>query len=264
MRKNFFPNAVRKISLLLLNNVVINSLFILVGKEEWIQHLAINWRKATYDASKSPEENVGFSVIPEIEESRGKMHTLLRETAQKHLRSGDKILEVGCGTGIFLMPLQNDYAVTGIDLSIDFLNHAAQRVTKGKFIEGDYLSMKLQDRYSLIYLESSLQYFTPHKLTALFKKFHDDLIPGGILLLHYSHALTLNDALYGDLAYVRYSPKVIEQKAKKHFSIINHHHYTDNRIVKWYDNHHYYFPGTSQKRTDTNLNTYVLIAQRLH
>jgi len=73
----------------------------------------------------------------------------------------------------------------------------------------------------------------------------------------------LNDALYGNLTYIRYSPHVIEEMAMEYFTIIRHHHYTDDRVVKWYDSHHYYFPGQMGKRTDTNLNTYLFIAQRL-
>src|SRR6185503_19565126 len=102
MNKHISRRILTKISLLLFNNFLVNRLFIFIGKEEWIQHLSVNWQQAIYDQSKSPGENVGFSRLPEIEESRNKMHSLLRQTAQQYLKPGDKILEVGCGTGLFL------------------------------------------------------------------------------------------------------------------------------------------------------------------
>lgn len=55
-----------------------------------------------------------------------------RKTAIEHLhcRSGDRLLEVGVGTGLSLSMYPSDVHVTGIDLSQDMLAHARKRVAE--------------------------------------------------------------------------------------------------------------------------------------
>jgi 2-polyprenyl-3-methyl-5-hydroxy-6-metoxy-1,4-benzoquinol methylase len=50
------------------------------------------------------------------------------------------ILELGCGTGIYLNSLSADYNVTGIDISNEML-----KIARGKIPDGEFLKMKIED-----------------------------------------------------------------------------------------------------------------------
>ena len=65
-----------------------------------------------------------------------------RKTAIEHLHcmAGDRILEVGVGTGLSLSLYPPDVKVVGIDLSQDMLGRAQKRVQKGGFLHVESLS----------------------------------------------------------------------------------------------------------------------------
>lgn len=64
-----------------------------------------------------------------------------RKTAIEHLhcRAGDRILEVGVGTGLSLGMYPEDVKVVGIDLSQDMLKHAQARLTLEPLVQVEAL-----------------------------------------------------------------------------------------------------------------------------
>lgn len=68
------------------------------------------------------------------------------------LKTGDKILDMGCGTGRHSVELaKKGMLMTGIDLSNDMLNIAKQKAKKNNlqinFIQGDASKTKLDDKF---------------------------------------------------------------------------------------------------------------------
>lgn len=75
---------------------------------------------------------------------------------QELVDAGDSALDLGCGTGRYTIPLaQSDVDMTGIDISVPMLNHAALKTkTLGlsiNWIEGDVRDYQLNRRFSLIF-----------------------------------------------------------------------------------------------------------------
>ena len=71
----------------------------------------------------------------------GKVFHPGRQTAVEHLhcRAGDRILEVGVGTGLSLSMYPEHVKVTGIDLSGDMLNRAKEKVAHEKLTQVEAL-----------------------------------------------------------------------------------------------------------------------------
>jgi SAM-dependent methyltransferase len=260
-QQNWIVRAFRKGWLTIFNNRLINPLLIILNQDGLSNKISAKWYTLKYDESKSIQENVGYSLLPEINDSLDRTKITLRQTAKQFLKGRDKILEIGCGPGFFMETLMEEYDLYGIDLNASFITKAKQLFPFAHFLQGDYLEISFDNKFQMIYMIGVLQYFPPSRLPVLIHKIADQLLPHGIFILHYSHALSAKDIYYNDLRYVRYSPDAVSREAGKYFEVISHHHFIDDRIVKGFDTQHYYFPG-SKKRTDTNLNTYLLIAQK--
>lgn len=244
-----------------LNNTIINNILILTRRDGLIKRLSDQWRTVQYDETKSLQQNVGYSHYDEIERSLERMRTILRETAREHVPPAGEILEVGCGPGLFLQELRG-YRLTGIDLNQSFLAKARGVIPDGTFIPGDYMTCPLEKQFDMVYLVSVIQYIEPSRIVGFFRKTAGHLKRGGVLLVNYSHALGWRDLLYPDLRYVRYSPRKIRRLASREFEIVRHSHLMDEREVDRFDPNHYYFPDGTDTRTDTNLNTCVLVARK--
>lgn len=69
-----------------------------------------------------------------------------RRTAIEHLhvRAGDRVLEVGVGTGLSLNMYPSNVKVVGIDLSQDMLKHAEKRVAEDNLKNVEVLQMDAQ------------------------------------------------------------------------------------------------------------------------
>jgi phosphatidylethanolamine/phosphatidyl-N-methylethanolamine N-methyltransferase len=77
--------------------------------------------------------------------------------SRMRIRRGDRVLEVGCGTGVNLSLYPRDCSVTGVDLSIKMLDKARRRVAqKGlrnvRLSEMDAANLKFADEsFDLVY-----------------------------------------------------------------------------------------------------------------
>ena len=223
----------------------------------------MNWSKKTYIKDKSLQENVGYSNLPEINEDLKISYQKLQNISKKYLKPGDNILDLGCGTGLFLAGFDSSYNLFGIDMSREFLEKTENLVPNVKLYCSNYLKTEFKEKFNLIYAFSVIQYIGRSKLDRLFKKIYHDLETRGIFFLSYSHAIQFKDLLYSNLLYIKYSPRLIEKKAKKWFKIIEHKHFFEDRKVKFYDKDHYYFPDGTNKRKETTKNTYLLVIQKI-
>ena len=107
-------------------------------------------------------------------------------------RTGDPILEVGCGTGRVLLPLaQAGYHVTGVDVSIAMLSRARAKVEKGglservRLIQAEAQHLALKQQFALIIYaaNSFMHHDTQEEQLQVLEHLRDHLRPGGILII---------------------------------------------------------------------------------
>ena len=99
--------------------------------------------------------------------------------------SGNKLLDVGCGTGKHLSYLKNDFECTGVDLSQQMLDIARKNYSDIRFIQANMIDLELQDKFdAIICLFSSIGYVkTYDNLKKTIHNFSNHLIPGGVLII---------------------------------------------------------------------------------
>jgi len=228
----------RKIALFILNNILVNQFLIVFKKDHTIKKYKANWSRVTYDHKKSLQENVGFSHEPNIEHAIKIVHEKLQAVALEY--NATTVLDIGCGTGLYLSDFKPDTILYGTDLSAAFIEEAQRLVPQGHFIVGDFMKLNLSFKFDLIFSISVIEYIPPSQLLDFFKKAYANLNPGGILFIQYPQALSYYQTLYPDLSYVQYAPKHLEKTASGIFKIIRHSHaYDDRPLLKKYDRMRY-------------------------
>lgn len=75
----------------------------------------------------------------------------LRELCRLLVSPGQRVLEVGCGTGDLLAALQPSYGM-GVDFSVEMLNLARQRHPTLRFVQADVHSLALGETFDVIIL----------------------------------------------------------------------------------------------------------------
>ena len=75
----------------------------------------------------------------------------LHELIEQHrTRAGGSLLDVGCGTGSFIGPLQLYYSIEGVDLSPDMLKVARERYPDVPFHQGDMADFDLGKQFDVV------------------------------------------------------------------------------------------------------------------
>lgn len=262
----FIRKLTDKIASIALNNPLVNWVLILLRCDYLPKEMLErnNYRKREYVDSLSPQENVGYSHLPQIQKLVDDAQLRLLNFAKENVQPGRAILDIGCGTGLFLQRFINEnYYLYGIDLNRDFLDKAEQSLPKAHLFNDNYITgFKSPRKFNLICSFSVTMYIEPSRIKLFFDKIFDDLNPGGYVFIQYSQAMKFGDLLYPDLTYIKYSPRRLDKIVAKKFRIIKHEHFYDGRKVNWYDGMHYYFPDGTNTRLDTLENSFLLIAQK--
>lgn len=111
-------------------------------------------------------------------------------------RTGEPLLEVGCGTGRLLIPLaQAGYAVTGVDLSPEMLRIAAAKVESAgvagrvTLVQGDYADAPLAGPYRLAFsvMNTFLHLRSQADQLRALRHWREQMAPGGTLLIDVFH-----------------------------------------------------------------------------
>lgn len=223
-----------------------------------------DYQTRRYDETLSIQENVGYSHLPAIQKLVDKAQETLVEFTLKNVPEHTAILDIGCGTGIFLQRFNNkNYYQYGIDLNRSFLDKAELYLPKAHLFKGNYItSFKTPRKFNLICSFSVTMYIEPSRMRLFFDKIYNDLNPGGYVFIQYSQAMNFTDLFYPDLTYIKYSPRRINTIVSRKFIVVKHEHFYDGRKVGWFDNKHYYFPDGTNSRLDTLENSFLLILQK--
>ncbi len=101
-----------------------------------------------------------------------------------YLTSGAKILDLGCGIGepISRYFIEQEFCLTGIDVSKKLLDLAIERFPQANFICTDMREIKLNQKFDLIIAWHSFFHLTQNDQRAMFKTFTEHLTVNGVLL----------------------------------------------------------------------------------
>lgn len=111
--------------------------------------------------------------------------TVKQLIAQHKKNNGKRLLEVACGTGNYLQLLQNDFALTGIDLSADMLAVAAAKLPNIPLVQADMQNFCLNQTFDvLLCLFSSIAYLKNYtELQQTLQNFYQHLAVGGVAII---------------------------------------------------------------------------------
>ncbi len=241
---------------LISNNRFVNNLLIATGYDAKLQMAAKQWRLFNYNKSKTIQENAGFSHTKEVEEALAIVKLKLIDTLNAYIPKGGRILDFGCGPGIYMSLLNKEYITEGIDVSEAMLISAKEQLPQNTFFAGNFLHTTFPKNYDGIYSISVLEYIPVSKIDLFFQKCSEILNKNGLIFIQYPHALAKSDLYYPDRNYINYSPSLISSMASKYFDIIENKQSFDGRETCDYDRTPY--PTPSKVFT----NGYLLIAKK--
>jgi ubiquinone/menaquinone biosynthesis C-methylase UbiE len=97
---------------------------------------------------------------------------------------GNDLLDVACGTGNHAQYLTDSFQVVGLDLNLEMMEIAREKVPEMELIHGDMKEMNLESDFDVIIcLFSSINYHTNlSELESTFQRFYDHLKQGGVLI----------------------------------------------------------------------------------
>jgi ubiquinone/menaquinone biosynthesis C-methylase UbiE len=118
----------------------------------------------------------------DYEEETQKLKSIIGD----HLRSsGNRLLDVACGTGEHILHLKDHFEVEGLDLDPDLLHIAKEKNPEIQFHQADMMAFDLGKQFDiLICLFSAIGYVKSLKnLNQAIGSMTQHLVPGGLLLV---------------------------------------------------------------------------------
>jgi SAM-dependent methyltransferase len=126
---------------------------------------------------------------------------ILLNTAKNYLKSGSKVLELGCGTAENLSVFANKYKLTGIDISEGMLKIARRKIPGGKFVQADIADFDLKEKFDLIFcVYDTVNHLKDFKAwISLFRCVKKHLNEGGIFIFDFNTLYKLNILSQSDI-----------------------------------------------------------------
>lgn len=258
---NHLTRIKNKLTTSILNNFLFNFIIRSIGLEEKVFHRMNPYLSYIPSSERTTQENAGYSDRPEINEVIHKSKNDLMDSIASHCQKNDRILDVGCGPGMYLSLLKDKgYELTAIDINSAMIEASKKLIPYANYRTGDLLDLELKNNFNFIYCIGMLVYIPKNKIHRFIEKIYYLLAPNGILYLNYPHAISRLDTLYNDLTYIRYSPQFIERIIEPYFKILKHEQAFDGRNISSYDKKPY--KSLNENTDRTYKNSYLLIAQK--
>ena len=135
-----------------------------------------------YSKSAKYYDAIYASVGKDYPAEVNKVHKFI----QKHkLSDGNRLLDVGCGTGVHANLLGKYYQVEGLDIEQKMLSVARRNYPNIRFHQGDMVDFKLKNKFDIVVcLFSAIGHVkTKSRLQKAIKNMSQHLLPGGVLLV---------------------------------------------------------------------------------
>lgn len=113
----------------------------------------------------------------------------LYKVLAKHLKKDATLLELGCGPGNDIVNLRKEYAVTGSDLSDEFLQRCRKRFADLPFLKLDAVAINTDQTFDGIFSNKVLHHLTVNELEKSFRRQKEVLKPNGI----FAHTFWIGD-----------------------------------------------------------------------
>lgn len=149
----------------------------------------------------------GLYSEPYLPESAGARNRISKTLPliQKHLpKKGSKVLDLCCGAGAYLFPLEGaGYSVTGVDIQdrmIKLANrHARKTKSKAKVMKGDARDLKFKDSVfdAVVFLGAPFAHFSLQEFRQIASEVFRVLKRGGVMIAEVSdHVALLFSGMY--------------------------------------------------------------------
>ncbi len=109
----------------------------------------------------------------------------IAELVRERLPGATSLLEVGCGTGRYMVELGRHFAVEGVDVGSEMLDLARRRLPSAQLHHGDMRTFDLARPFDVVAcLFSSIGYMTTRAdLAAAIGNMLRHLVPGGVMVI---------------------------------------------------------------------------------
>jgi len=126
-----------------------------------------------------------YDLVYGSKDYKKEIEIIERLIAKYKTNSGNKLLDVGCGTGEHLKFMVSDYDCTGLDINQNLLKIAATKNTKVNFMQGDMIDFELGEKFDVITcLFSSIGYVkTLDNLEKTLRNMFNHLNVGGLVII---------------------------------------------------------------------------------
>lgn len=118
----------------------------------------------------------------DYEGAANRLHDIIQKYKQT---TGNRLLDVACGTGTYIMHLKDGYQVMGFDISEEMLSVAREKCPDTSFVQGNMVSMDLNQVFDVIIcLFGSITYLTTkEELQHTIQSFSKHTTSGGVIII---------------------------------------------------------------------------------
>ncbi len=149
----------------------------------------------------------------------------LYKVLAKHLKKEATLLELGCGPGNDVANLRKEYAVTGSDLSDEFLQRCRKRFTDLPFMKLDAVSINTEQTFDCIFSNKVLHHLTVDALEKSLLRQKEVLKPNGI----FAHTFWIGDKEFTmeGMLFIFHNREKLLSLIAEHFTILEAYDYQE-------------------------------------
>lgn len=165
------------------------------------------------DFYNDPEKVNEYETMCE-EYDGSELYTVL----DKHLRDNSTLLELGSGPGNDIGYLNKKYAVTGSDLSDEFLIRCRNKYSDIPFIKLDAVSITTDKLFDCVFSNKVLHHLTLEELEKSFKRQQEVIVKNGL----FAHTFWLGDKefMMEGMLFIFHNREQLVNLISKYFTII--------------------------------------------
>ena len=243
------------------NNIVTNNILMTFGLDgKFAKYINLyNYKNEPKEnETKSLQEIAGYSLNPGMEKVLSEVHAELAKCKKLLGKDQKKVLDIGCGPGLYLNDFDESFIKYGIDISPGMIEFAQKEVPKGNFHVGDFLDVDVDTTFDLIFSVGTIVYFNKGSMKRVKDKLARLLNPNGLLFISYPHAISKKDLYYPDITYIQYSPNYIEKLFEENFEILSSYRAIDKKKIGDFDDSPFQNPKGAHLRTYMNSSIIVM------